>query len=84
MSVRAVLEHRTSSELGYYHAFYNVALFKQATVMSSETELNTLFHAVQQLALCDIAAARHPSILWKMRFVETSSSTLTNRWVLDL
>ena len=58
----------TSGELRYYHgSSSNDNLFKQLTLVLSEAELNALFRAVQQVNLCDIAAERRPTTLWKLR-----------------
>ena len=70
VSVGAVLEHRTSGELRYYHPpSNNSCLFEHKTLVSSEVDLSNLFATVQLVDLCDVAATRPPSMEWKVCFV---------------
>ena len=70
VSAGAVMEHKMSGELRYYHASSsNAQLFEQVTLVSSEADMNGLFTVLKRVDLRKVAATQRPSTAWKVRFV---------------
>jgi len=69
-SVGAVLQHKTSGEVRYFHSsFNNASLFPSPRLISSETDLQKFYADVRETDLREQAARRRPNTAWTLRFV---------------